>query len=257
VEADDEYVALGSSYASGPLLGRRAPGSPWPAGRTRANYAHLVARELGLHLVDATFSGATAAQILTEGLGGEPPQIERVGPHTRLVTLTGGGNDVGFVTTLLEGTRPGRLRRLVGRRTSADEGPADPADDAAFARASDALRGIAREARRRAPDAHVVFVDYLTVLPPDPDVPTGRLPRAVADEGRRIAERLAEVTRAAAEAEGCWSIAASTASVEHHAWAPEPWTNGPGLTLRHGAPYHPRPEGMRAVADLVVRRLRA
>ena len=50
------YVALGSSFASGPgidpLLDARC-------GRSGSNYAHLVAERLGYDLVDVTCGGAT------------------------------------------------------------------------------------------------------------------------------------------------------------------------------------------------------
>ena len=64
VQAGDGYVAMGSSYAAGPFLGSRVPGSPRPAGRSLQNYAHLVAADLGLALTDVTFSGATIAELL-------------------------------------------------------------------------------------------------------------------------------------------------------------------------------------------------
>jgi hypothetical protein len=54
VSTGARYVALGSSLAAGPGVGRRAPGSPRRAGRSSANYAHLVARRLGLQLEDVT-----------------------------------------------------------------------------------------------------------------------------------------------------------------------------------------------------------
>ena len=53
------YVAMGSSFAAGPGLPTRVPGSPRRAGRSTGNYAHIVARALSLDLYDVTFSGAT------------------------------------------------------------------------------------------------------------------------------------------------------------------------------------------------------
>mgnify|MGYP000464298674 FL=1 len=58
------YVALGSSFASAPGLGRPVPGSPPEAGRTDVNYPHLLARQLQLSLTDVTSSGATTADLL-------------------------------------------------------------------------------------------------------------------------------------------------------------------------------------------------
>jgi lysophospholipase L1-like esterase len=90
------YVAMGSSFAAGPGIGPRAPGSPRAAGRSSANYAHLVAPRLALELADVTFSGATTQDILAATAAGRPAQIDALTPATKLVTLTGGGNDVGW-----------------------------------------------------------------------------------------------------------------------------------------------------------------
>jgi hypothetical protein len=47
-------------------------------------------------------------------------------------------------------------------------------------------------------------------------------------------------------------VAASAASADHHAWSATPWTRGFHLSLSGGAPYHPNPAGMAAVAGLVL-----
>ncbi len=54
IAAGGRYVAMGSSFAAGPGLPGRAPGSPRRAGRSTSNYAHLVARSLRLDLHDVT-----------------------------------------------------------------------------------------------------------------------------------------------------------------------------------------------------------
>jgi hypothetical protein len=55
IPAGSGHVAMGSSFAAGPGLPSRVPGSPRRAGRSTGNYAHLVARELGLDLHDVGF----------------------------------------------------------------------------------------------------------------------------------------------------------------------------------------------------------
>jgi hypothetical protein len=104
------YVAMGSSFAAGPFIPHRVPGSPRAAGRSTGNYAHLVARRLGLNLVGVTFSGATTHEFVTRSK--RPAQIAAVTESTRLVTLTGGGNDVGFAPRILLSSLPGPLRAL-------------------------------------------------------------------------------------------------------------------------------------------------
>lgn len=243
----NRYVALGSSFAAGPLLGRRAPGAPLASGRSRSNYAHLIAHDLGLDLVDVTFSGATAREILDGG--SRPPQVDAITHDTALVTLTCGGNDVGYIPGLAAATSRARSAAARERRTElASRERADVALDGI----GGTLRELARDIRRRAPQAVVVFADYLTVLPPDGSIAADPVPADAAELGRHIAARLASITRDAARSEGCVSVAASAASGEHHAWSRDPWTNGRRFSLTHGAPFHPRLAGMRAVADLVI-----
>ncbi|GIF23033.1 lysophospholipase L1-like esterase [Actinoplanes tereljensis] len=236
------YVAMGSSFAAGPFIGRRSPGSPRRAGRSAANYAHLLAARLGLDLTDVTYSGATAAQMLDGQPGAGPAQISAVTAGTDLVTITCGGNDIGYLPRLTWASMPAPIRRR------ADE----------YARRSDRRLGelggtfdrLTGEVRRRAPRARLLLVDYLTILPPDPDADTGRLPAEVAAWGREVAVRLSQETAAAAERAGAEYVAVSAASRDHHAWSAEPWTRRFRLS-RAGAPYHPNAAGMRAVAEIL------
>ncbi|TXI53573.1 GDSL-type esterase/lipase family protein, partial [Mycolicibacter arupensis] len=106
----NRYVALGSSMAAGPGIRPSAPGAPRAAGRSARNYPHLVAHALGLDLCDVTFSGATTAHLLSERQRGVPPQIETLNGSEALVTITIGGNDVGYVPLLMAAALPGPLR---------------------------------------------------------------------------------------------------------------------------------------------------
>jgi lysophospholipase L1-like esterase len=243
------YVALGSSFAAGPWVGRRRPGSPRRSGRSSSNYASLFAARAGFTLRDVTFTGATAAELLDGQDGAGPPQIEAVTPDTDLVTLTCGGNDVGYIGRLMLGSLRWPWNALPGARREAaetDELTSERLDGlgATFDR-------LLTEVRQRAPHARIVMVDYLTILPPDPSVPTGRLPAPVASWGRSVATRLSAETRAAAARHDCGFVAASEASRDRHAWSPFPWTRRYGIWPRDGAPFHPNQAGMRAVADLL------
>ena len=109
--------------------------------------------------------------------------------------------------------------------------------------------------RDRAPAARVLFVDYLTVLPPagEDASPVSGVDAAL---GRRVAATLERLTLEAAAETGCELVRASDASRAHHAWSTDPWTTKPtryGLPLP-GRPFpaHPNAAGMRAVADLIV-----
>ena len=177
------YVALGSSMAAGPGIRPSAPGAPFGSGRSSRNYAHLVAEQLNLDLVDVTFSGATTAHVLAELQRGAPPQIEALDGSEELVTITIGGNDVGYVPLLMAASLPAFVRQLpliAGRlRDLFDRDAREQALDGI----GDSLHAVGTVVRQRAPRARVMFVDYLTLLPAD-GAPAAPLSAEHADLGR-------------------------------------------------------------------------
>jgi lysophospholipase L1-like esterase len=247
------YVALGSSMAAGPGIRPSADGAPFRASRSARNYPHLVAERLGLNLVDATYSGATTANVLTDPRHGAPPQVEALDGSEDLVTVTIGGNDAGYVQLLFAAglPRPARSLPLIGGRLREQLDPT--ARDRALVDVADSLKEVGRTLRRRSPRAKVLFVDYLTLLPPAGAAP----PLSDVDValGRRVADTLERVTGEAAADTGCEWVRVAEASRKHHAWSERPWTMKPtkfGLPLPgRPAPLHPNAEGMRAVADLI------
>lgn len=237
--------------AAGPGIAPRAAGSPRPAGRSARNYPHLVAAALGHELVDVTYSGATTAHVLSESQRGAPPQIHALDGSETLVTVTIGGNDAGYVPMLFAACLPRPLQRLplLGARLRDLLDPA--ARYLALAATGSALVEVGREIRRRAPQATVLFVDYLTLLPAAGAAPPLR--DADLTLGRHIAATLEQLTADAAQATGCGLVSAAEASRDHHAWSGRPWTTRPALPIPgRPAPLHPNADGMRAVADLVV-----
>ena len=92
--------------------------------------------------------------------------------------------------------------------------------------------------RQRAPRAQVLFVDYLTVLPPAGQARTaavGHRRRARPPHRRhaRAADRRSRRGRPDANV-----VRAAEASREHHAWSADPWTTKP---TRFGLPIPGRP----------------
>lgn len=100
----DNYVALGDSYAAGPLI----PNPLLPLGclKSSNNYAHLAAPGIGLMLRDATCSGATTEDMTNpqevDPEGPNPPQFDSLDAETTVVSLTIGGNDIGFSDIALD-----------------------------------------------------------------------------------------------------------------------------------------------------------
>jgi lysophospholipase L1-like esterase len=97
-QAAEEMVALGDSYAAGPLI--PAPIPPFGCLKSSSNYGRLAATQLGASPYrDATCSGAeTDDMTAPQGVSPSPnpPQFDRLTATTTLVTITIGGNDIGF-----------------------------------------------------------------------------------------------------------------------------------------------------------------
>ena len=225
------YVAMGSSFAAGPGIAEPVATPAARCGRSTNNYAHQFARIRGL--VDVTCSGATTAHIL--GPWNElPAQLDALTPDTALVTVTIGGNDVNYVGSLMN--------------VSAGHQIQPPSEDA-WERLAQSFDRIAAEVRRRAPDARLVFVDYLSLLPEGR--PCGGTPvtAAQAEMLRGVARRLEEATAAAASRAGAGLIRASALSRGHDVCDAEPWTSGYAAEGKGPVPYHPNRDGMRAVAE--------
>jgi lysophospholipase L1-like esterase len=265
VVAGSTYVAMGSSMAAGPGI---PPIVDRGAMRSGRNYPHQLADLLGLHLIDATVSGATTATVLHEHQrttrGRVPPQITSLVPETALVTLTIGGNDVSYVGGLIGASARGTASRLPlllpPVRSLLRGSPRPVASPAAYDAVTDGIVAIVEQVRATAPDARVVLVDYLTLVGPDA-VPCRRLPLApeVIAEVRQAAQHLNAAIARAAEATGADLVAASEASTGHGVGSAEPWVTGfeLGNPLRSGRiPFHANLAGMTVVANLLAALLR-
>ncbi len=92
------YVSLGDSYAAGPLIPNQSL-NPLGCLRSDHNYAHDAAPGIGLTLRDPSCSGATTVdmtQAQNVEFGPNPPQFDSLDESTTVVSLTIGGNDIGF-----------------------------------------------------------------------------------------------------------------------------------------------------------------
>lgn len=244
-----QYVAMGSSFAAGPAITQAAENSPWFCARSRDNYAHQLARLRGLSLVDVSCGGATTHGILGRGLLMLPPQIDAVSAETELVTLTIGGNDIGYLANLMamgcDAQTPWLLRKTGACRVRS---PAEMEQELPALR--ERLLSSIDAIRARAPQARIVLVNYQTILPEHGSCARLGIDEQQATQMRGIAGKLAQVTAQAAQARGVLLMDAAALTREHDACAPEPWINGmhPAAGLL-GAPLHPMLSGMTAVAQ--------
>lgn len=249
------YVAMGSSYASGPGITERAPDSPLFCARSRDNYAHQLARLRGLALADVTCGGATTQHVLHGGQLMQPAQLDALRPETELVTLTIAGNDIAFVGNLMmHGCHLHTQWYLKAIQAVVGCGGLPAADVQARLNAlPERFDRIASEVHRRSPHARLVLLNYQTVLPATGTCARLGLTDAQADEMRAVAAKLAEVTRSAAERNGATLFDAAAVTAGHDVCSAEPWmTDQQAMT-----PLHPNLAGMTAVAQGLDRMLTA
>ncbi len=215
-----EYVAMGSSFASGPGAGPRVPGSPVPCGRTEVNYAHLLARARDLDLTDVTCAGSNTASILTGGRFTPPAQLDALRPSTKLVTVTIGGNDVYFMANLLGWSCQGNRDAVPALWRLACRVKRPEAVERAFGELEGHLTEIADEVHRHSPAARLVFVDYFTVLPETGACPGLPMTAEQVDASRSVARRLNELTRRVAKQTHADLISASALSITRESSSP-------------------------------------
>lgn len=247
--AGSKYVNMGSSFAAGPNIAPPADNPATRCGRSAQNYAHQLARRHNLLLVDVSCGGSTTSHLL--GPWNElAPQLDAVDANTRLVTMTTGGNDLGYL-----GSLGGNSCANVAAKTgTAPQRPCTVPplpNDETYAGVEMRLRQIIAEVHRRAPKARLVIVDYLTILPPTGVCAVVPLSPGQADNSRGIARRLNEITVRVAKETGTELLPASKISEGHDVCAKDAWLNGypsPGVPVEPTF-YHPRLAAMTAIAD--------
>jgi len=244
------YVAMGSSFASGPGVTKSADTPPNRCARSTDNYARQLARKRNLMLVDVSCNAMTTKALLTAS-GNTPAQLDALTPDTRLVTVTIGGNDVGYMGGLISASC-----KHVAAQDAAAAGRCNQSFDPTEQNWADLeknMDSIVAEVRKRSPRARLIFVDYLNPMPERGACDGLPLDADAAAKSRAIGKRLAEVTARAAKRGGADIVQASKLSAGHTVCSKQPWTTLYGPLRLSGdtiyVPYHPNLAGMTAVAD--------
>lgn len=173
VPAGSEYVALGDSFASvGSLTQPQALTHPF-CGKAADNYPHVLASQLNLNLVDGTCGFARTNDYWDPQnfpLPGMALQAQRehLGPNTKLVTLTLGGNDSGTMAigpcVLTWATSLGNCRQSMG---VASEYLINTTDNFAGKNLEGRLNDIVADIRHQAPNAQIVLTGYYNIFRSD------------------------------------------------------------------------------------------
>lgn len=248
------YVALGDSYAAGPLI----PNPVLPLGCLKSdhNYAHVAAPSIGLSLRDASCSGAKTNDMTSpqnvEPDGPNPPQFNSLDASTTVVSLTIGGNDIGFseVAESCITVNPFSHPCL----DKYDSGGVDQLKariEATAPKVAAVLQGI----HTRSPAAKIYVVNYPAIFPETGSGCWPQMPLGFQDVPylRSTEQRLNSMLATQAAANGATLVNWYQASIGHDAckststrWV-EPLVPG---TL--AAPIHPNKQGMAGGAATLV-----
>ena len=217
-----DYVALGDSYSSG--TGTNSYDLSSSCQRSSRAYPALWASQQGTaSFTFAACAGATTSSVRSSQLGG-------LNAGTDLVTITIGGNDAGFASTVLS-CRLGS--------DSACFGALDTAENYIRTTLPAQLDGIYRDIRSRAPNAQLVVLGYPRLYR------TGFCLFAISDARRSrinaVADTLSSVTAGRVAAAGGTYLDARAAYSGHEICSSSPWINGPTWPLTDS--YHPNRSG--------------
>lgn len=245
-----EYVALGDSRAAAPT--RTSARQPDGCGRTLDGYPAHVASQLGVTYKSVACVNAHTADVTSNPqltmFGPRPVQINALSSSTRLVTLSIGGNDLGwwslvsscFTRRFGQDARC-RHDRTMARRIGAGLTAVAP-------RIATTLDKIAS----RAPSARVVLVGHggyygRTGCPDEANIST-----ADAAYLRTFFDRFDAILRTAAVTRSMTFVDVATPAVGHDACAGTArWFEG-NVSRSQTPPRHPTPLGSRAIASLIV-----
>ncbi len=257
-------VGLGDSYAAGPLITPQDPASPGCL-RSLVNYPHLVASQKHYVLTDVSCSGATTDDMFSSQTGYDgkpvPPQLNALRPGTNVVTLTIGGNDIGF-TGIIEncvayptgGTRS-------GKPNCKDFYTAGGVDQlsARIAATRPKVDRVLQAIKGRSMSAHITVAGYPAILPEA--LPANlntcypQMPLTPTDVGylRGIENQLDQMLKDSAAANGASYADTYTPSIGHDACQIPSvrWVEPLLVPAADAAPVHPNRAGERAMARAV------
>jgi len=252
--AAPRYVGLGDSFAAGPIIPVQI--RPFGCLKSNNNFAHLVQRSRPFaEFRDPSCSGAKTnhmTQVQNVSPTPNPPQFSALSPETAAVTLTIGGNDIGF-SSIAESCftpTPRPDSPCKDRYTAGGQDEISARIAAAAPKVDAVLDGI----RARSPLATTFVVNYSALFPHEGPGCHPQMPVAEGDVPylRAKQEELNAMLAQQAAANGARLVDVYAASVGHDACALPlvRWVE-PYIPASPAAPLHPNLIGMQAMAQLV------
>jgi lysophospholipase L1-like esterase len=226
-----QYVALGDSYAAG--IG--APPYVSSSGdclQSNDGYPELLDSEKKIHLqANATCPGATTSTVAGTQLSALTPGVE-------LVTLTVGGNDLGFADLFETCSTPGQEAQCLNAITNAvtDEQLTELYRD---------LTLLYSKVAKKAPNALIVVTGYPYLFEPDPNNPIITAFNAATAALNTTIETAVKATHN----DNIIYVDVTEQFEGHGIGSDDPFINGP--TARFPEAFHPKAAGYRAYAKAI------
>lgn len=240
------YVALGDSFSAGTgaitQLGDYLDLSDGCL-RSAHAYPRQIAAAQGWNLRHQACQGATTADVAG--------QLGALDSSTDVVTITIGGNDIGFIPVILACSTPGTtkdcLKAVVASQT------------AMVLRLPSALKKVYSAIKRAAPNARIVAVGYPRLFSGTDCSPETDYTRAE-QLAMNIATDVLNASIAATAAKSGIGFVNPTKTFKGHAWCDQnAWINGPAFTAPlpfNAGSMHPNVAGQIGYATVVAKSLK-
>ncbi|HEX4091115.1 MAG TPA: SGNH/GDSL hydrolase family protein [Trebonia sp.] len=250
-------VALGDSYTAGALLPSDLRARPLGCLRSTKAYPVLVAAALGASLTDVACASAGIKEMTgaeQTNLGTNQPQLSALAPDDSLVTLTLGGDDLGFMN-VLEECMELSFTDPWGSPCQAHYASGGTDQLAALVKAEGPRMAVVlADIAARAPQARIVLVGYPDLFP----LSGGCWPAVPITDGdiaylRGIEVRLNATLAADARAAGATFVNTYAPTIGHDFCQPERIRDVEGLLPGSWAyPFHPNARGQAVIAAAVL-----
>ncbi|MEU9187334.1 SGNH/GDSL hydrolase family protein [Streptomyces sp. NPDC048484] len=252
-----DYVALGDSYTSGPLIPKQVDAN---CARSDHNYPSLVASERRVSTFKDVSCGGATTENMWKAQGTNPPQLNALQRDTDLVTVQIGGNDFGFgsVISTCAGLSSQDLSGDPCRRHYTSSSGTDQLTLKILDTAPK-ITGVLRAVHARAPHARVLVVGYPDLLPEDGSGCYPSVPFAAKDFPylRDTGKRLNLMMRVVARLNGAEYVDTYRPTIGHDMCkAPAVRWIEPLQPASPAAPAHPNAKGEEAMARAVLKHVR-
>ncbi len=245
------YVALGDSYSSAAGVAPFVAAAPATCSRSLLNYAHdIAAQTTPASFTDVTCSGAKTSNFFSPQAAGVPPQLDAVTKHTRLVTMTIGGNDGDVFAESFFGCATISATDILGNPCEQKYGSTftDEIVNQTYPNLVAALSAV----QKKAPAATVVIIGYPQILPDTGELTCYKsMPISMGDVPwlNHQQDVLNGVVRQAALQTGARFIDMAPSSAGHDACEPvgQRWIE-PAVGPINAFPVHPNTTGEAAMA---------